>query len=460
MTEANAREERPIRWPSLLGYGLGDFGFLLVWHGSALFLLYFYTDILGIAPELAGLIYLAAMIWDAVSDPLVAAWAERRAALSGRYSPIIAWAALPVGLAYGLMYLAPAEGWTLAVWALISHLAFRTAYTVASMPYNTLPVRLTTDGRARTSLSAFRVAGAASGAVVTAILTPVIVQTALEGELSERAGYQAAAIAVGALTALFLFLSGRMVREPVRRSAPSGSGYRDAMTGLFRAAAGNPPLVLLIAVMVVATMGHGFFTQTLLYFMTHVIGRPDAITLVLGLSALATILGAPVWALLAARTSKRTALMAGLLTAAAGYMLLLPASSGVLTLPLAGVFIAGAGGAAVPVMLWSMAPDAIEFGEARTGRRIEARTFGLITFAQKTTVGLTALFAGLLLALSGYEAAAAPDEPARLAMRAMASWIPALFMAGLALAVRAYPISEAVHKQTLETLAERRSPRD
>ena len=50
-----------------------DFGFLVVWQGTTLFLMYFYTDVIGIEPVLAGTIYLVAMVWDAVTDPVIAA---------------------------------------------------------------------------------------------------------------------------------------------------------------------------------------------------------------------------------------------------------------------------------------------------------------------------------------------------------------------------------------------------
>lgn len=62
-----------------MGYGIGDFAFVALWQACALFLLYFYTDVLGLPPMLAGLIYLVGMAWDAVSDPIVSTWSERRA---------------------------------------------------------------------------------------------------------------------------------------------------------------------------------------------------------------------------------------------------------------------------------------------------------------------------------------------------------------------------------------------
>lgn len=457
-----AQQSRALPFTSKAGYGLGDLGFLLVWHGSALFLLYFYTDILGLEPGLAGTIYLIAMFWDAVLDPLVAAWAERHAARTGRYAGLISWAALPVGLGYALLFLVPPlSGIALAAWALFAHLAFRTAYTFASMPYNTLPVRLTTAPRDRNALSGFRVAGAATGAIITAVATPIIVATAQAAQQSEAIGYLAAAAIIGALTALLLWACSRIVGEPeAARTDPGPADYSAALTGMFRAAASNRPLQYMLAVLVFATIGNGFFTHTILYYATHVLARPDAITALLGLSALATILAAPVWVFVAGRTSKKTALIAGLVLAGLGYGLMGFSSAGQILLPLIAVIIIGAGGSAIPVMLWSMVPDTIEYGEARNGIRIEARTFGLATFCQKTAVGLTALLAGSLLSVSGYEGGTTPDSGSLVAMSAMVSWLPAAFMIGVAGIVAKYPVTEDLHQRLLAELAGQKGAAD
>ena len=444
-----------LSFASKAGYGLGDLGFLLVWHGSALFLLYFYTDVLDLPPGLAGAIYLAAMIWDAVSDPIVAAWAERRAARTGRYTPIIAWAALPVGLAYGLMFIAPPlSGLALAGWALATHLIFRTAYTIASMPYNTLPVRLTTDGKARSALSGFRVAGAATGAVITAVLTPIVVQTNQAQGQTESVGYLIAALMIGGLTATLLFACSKIVREPVMPAQDiSRPDYLAALTGLFRAAKGNAPLLRLLVIMVGGTIAQGLFLQNLLYFLTHVIARPEMITPVLATSAFVVILAAPLWVILAARTSKRLALIIGLVIASAGYSLMYFAPAGGDLIPLIAVAISGVGGAAIPVMLWSMIPDSIEHGELETGLRVEARTFGLTTFMQKTAVGVTALMIGGILAATGYSDAATPSAQALTTIRIMVSWAPAILMLSLTAIIWTYPITQARHEEILKALS-------
>ncbi|WP_417471072.1 MFS transporter [Maricaulis sp.] len=439
-------------------YGAGDIGFVLVWQGAALFLLYFYTDILHLPPWTAGAIYLAGMIWDAVSDPLIATWAERRAARTGRYTPIIAWSALPVGLSYVWIFSIPADGGiSTAIGALVSHLVFRTAFTCAGIPYNALPAKLTRDSDARTSLAALRVVGAAIGGLAVAIATPLLVQGAAGS--GEAGAYHLAAAATGGVAAAVLLLSSLGIREPrTVAAAPATTGYLGDLGALWPSLWRNGPLQRLLAMMLLATVGFGLFTQNMLYFLNHVLARPELTVPVLASPALAMILTAPLWMVLAARSSKRLAMLAGLGTATTGYLLLglAPAADAALTLTSVG--LVGVGSAALPVMFWSMVPDVIDYGQLRTGRRVEARTFGLTTFVQKSAAGVTALIIGGLLGWAGYSPGAAQTPAAQSVIITMISWLPAICMVIIAGVVWGYPIDRRRHREIIAQLAEQDEP--
>ncbi len=237
-TDPQTSRAGPLGVGQRISYGAGDLGFVLLWQGAALFLLYFYTDILHLSPWTAGAIYLAGMVWDAVSDPLIAIWAERRVNRTGRYGPMIVWSAVPIGLSYILMFSIPTHaGLVIAVWALASHLVFRTAFTYAAMPYSALPARMTRDSDERTSLSALRVVFAAIAGLAVAVATPLLVQAAAES--GESAGYRFAAIATGASAAAVLLLSSAGLREsPAGAVAMPASNYLgdlgDLWSGMWR----------------------------------------------------------------------------------------------------------------------------------------------------------------------------------------------------------------------------------
>ena len=69
------------------GYAVGDFGINLYFISVMTYLLYFYTDVLGISAVAASGVFFVARIIDAVTDPLMGAIAERTRTRYGRMRP-------------------------------------------------------------------------------------------------------------------------------------------------------------------------------------------------------------------------------------------------------------------------------------------------------------------------------------------------------------------------------------
>ena len=70
-----------------LGYGLGDFAFNFYWLPLQVFLLKYYTDVLGLPSDTAGVIVMVCLIWDGLVDPYVGILASRTRSRHGRYRP-------------------------------------------------------------------------------------------------------------------------------------------------------------------------------------------------------------------------------------------------------------------------------------------------------------------------------------------------------------------------------------
>ena len=440
-----------------IGFAIGDFGFLVVWQGTTLFLMYFYTDVMGLDPVLAGTIYLVAMVWDAVTDPVIAALAERTRTRWGRYRPWIALGAVPFGVSFALAFSTPGDmpvaPW---LWALGTHLMLRTAYTVVSMPFNSMQARLTSDANERSVLAGFRMVGAASGGLAIVVLMPLVVQAfSAQGEAY---GYLVAASLAGALAVAGLLYCAAAMREPGAGSeaAPEQSLLADiaAIPGLFRS---NGPLVRVFGVIVIGSICLGMFGKNVLYHFKYDVGREDLTTIALVLPAILLVVSAPFWVWLSKRRSKRDALSFGLIIALAGYLLFFINPSQFLAGSFAAIALIGFGGASLPVMFWAMLPDTIEYGEVRTGVRAESRTFGFATFAQKAAVGINALLLGALLSWAGFEANTAQAPDTLLAMKAIMALVPALGNIAICFILRGYHLDRAAHDALVRDLEQRRA---
>src|SRR5512136_1056656 len=89
-------------------YGLADLGIALITSAMQFFLLFYYTDVAGINPALAGTALLVGKLtWDAVNDPLFGYLSDRTRSRFGRRRIYMLLGAVPLGLAAWLMFSLP-----------------------------------------------------------------------------------------------------------------------------------------------------------------------------------------------------------------------------------------------------------------------------------------------------------------------------------------------------------------
>ena len=193
-------------------YGIGDYAICLYWSGVGLYLLYFYTDIIGITPLLAGWIYALGIAWDAVTDPFMGYLAERTRTKMGSYRPYIFYGAIPLALSFVLLFwVPPFEGTQLFILLLTANLIHRTCFTIVSVPYSSLTARITDDSDERTKLTTARMIGASFGTLTISALGFPIVLWFGGGE--EALGFIYLGMIAGLAAVLVLSITVRFVEE-------------------------------------------------------------------------------------------------------------------------------------------------------------------------------------------------------------------------------------------------------
>ena len=122
----------------------------------SVFVLLYYTQVLGLSGTQAGLALFIAIVWDVVSDPLVGAWSDRLKSRWGRRHPFMALSVIPLGLGVVALFTPPSaiaenSSW-LFYWLVVSVLWIRTAYTFFWIPYSALGNELTQGYHERSML--------------------------------------------------------------------------------------------------------------------------------------------------------------------------------------------------------------------------------------------------------------------------------------------------------------------
>jgi GPH family glycoside/pentoside/hexuronide:cation symporter len=141
-------------------YSLGGGVYAVKEAAYAIFILLFYTQVLGMSGSVAGVIIAISLAWDAVSDPLVGSWSDRARSRYGRRHPFMVYSTLPLAVGFIGLFSPPAvvvdSGFLLACWLLFWSLWVRTFTTAFAIPHVSLSAELSRDYHERSLLMAMR----------------------------------------------------------------------------------------------------------------------------------------------------------------------------------------------------------------------------------------------------------------------------------------------------------------
>ncbi|XMO85803.1 MFS transporter [Algibacter sp. AS12] len=170
--------EEKISIKEKIGFGLGDTASNLVWQVLMIFQLYFYTDIFGISPAVAGTMFLITKIWDSINDPIMGIIADRTNTKWGKFRPYILWLALPFALAGVLTFTTPDLSMSgKIIYAYITYTIMMMVYTAINIPYSSLMGVVSASPNERASFSQYRFMLAFSGGLLVQALTLPLVNS-------------------------------------------------------------------------------------------------------------------------------------------------------------------------------------------------------------------------------------------------------------------------------------------
>ena len=433
------------------GYGIGDYAICLYWSGIGLYLLYFYTDVVGISPILAGWIYALGIGWDAITDPFMGYLAERTKTKMGSYRPFIYYGSIPLALSFVLLFwVPPFEGTVLFLFLILVNLIHRSCFTIVSVPYSSLTARITNDSNERTKLTTARMISASFGTLsMSALAFPLI---AYFGGADEAFGFLWLAIISGLIAIALLSVTVYSVREKVDEIVTSNLPNFVSIT---KTVATNYPFWIVFGCILILGSTGVMFNKNLIYFVKYGLELHEYQGLILGVSSGASFLSLPFWAYLALKIGKRETWLISMTIAFIGLLLFFYYPIASLNELLILLALIGVGNGAGGVLFWSMLPDTVEYGEWKSGIRTESSLYGFMTFAQKSSIAVAALILGFLLSGIGFEPNQIQSKETISGMKFMMSWIPICGIIISLVLMYFYPISTKFHRELLQRIKER-----
>ncbi len=470
-------QENKVALPTKLSYGFGTAAYGIKDNGFAYFLLLYYNQVLGLPAEWVGRAILVALIFDAISDPLVGHISDNFHSRWGRRHPFMYAAAIPVGLSYLLIWNPPSGLSQEMLWYYLVGMAIfvRTMITLYEVPSTSLVPDLSGNYDERTSLLGYRYFFGWWGGLTIACLAYIVFFAPTEeypnGFLNPE-GWQT----YGMVAALIMFIAilvsavGTHNRIPYLKPPPPKRPFDLHRTAgeIKETLLNHSFLVLFVASIffyLAAGLNAGLNTYFNFYYWEFTTTEVLFLTMVVFISAGIALALAPN---VSAKLGKKRAIMligtVAIVFAPVPYVLrsmgMWPENGtdtllyGMMAFTLFEVSLI----ISVQILIASMVADVVEESELKTARRSEGVFFAARSFAQKCVSGLGIYFASIILGLISFPENARPGEvdPSVIYNLGIvyAPMIFFIYMIGLSI-VMWYRIDRSTHEANLARLNER-----
>jgi GPH family glycoside/pentoside/hexuronide:cation symporter len=454
--------EDTLTFKEKLGYGLGDTASNFFFQVFNLFLLYYYTDVFGLAPAAVGTMFILTKVVDAVSDPVMGLIADRTNTRWGKFRPYILWCAVPYGLCGYAMFANPDLSSTgKLIYAYVTYTLMMLAYTAINVPYSALMGVISPSSIERTKVASYRFACAfAAGWLIATFVTPL---KNLLGGGDEATGFRLTMMIFAAISISLFWVTFATTKERVLPRHEKSDIRSD-----FRILFGIGPWVALFFSGICALMNIAVRAGSTLFYFKYYVGDDgtrifwifDKTAVFLSLSTFGMLAGIMMTQTLVRRFEKRslmiTLTLANALAMAVFYVIPPDQYWLMVAIGFLGAFVVGP----TPALVWSMYADCADYGEWKTGRRITGLIFSASQFAQKLGLAVGAGLSGFILSLFGFISNEAQSETSMAGIRLMFSVFPAILATLSAVAIIFYRLDSARIKQIEYDLWERHSQAD
>ncbi len=375
-----------------LSYSTGAVGTGIFSTVPGLLLLFYLTDVVGVAAAIASLVLFLPKLWDAALNPVIGALSDR----SGSRRPYLLAGAITAPVMFALLFSAPDLGSPArtALYVGVIYTLAMTGYALFQVPWVAMPTEMTPDYHARTRLMSTRMVLLTVGILAGGGLAPLL----SGGKSGGRGGYTLMGVVVAVVLAAAMLTAWRGTRGAALPKPVTDRLSARAQLALVR---GNRGFVALFGGYVAQAVATGAMLAGTPYVATYVLGDAGLASVLFVCLVAPAALVMPLWRKLSEHTGKRLGYLAASALFGLVALSLLAARGEPHPLVFAQVALLGIGYAGMQLFPYAMLPDAI-------GDSAQAGVFTGIWQAGET-IGLAvgpALYA-LTLAIAGFVSSAA-----------------------------------------------------
>ncbi|SJZ82315.1 MFS transporter [Clostridioides difficile] len=420
MTTLKVVDEKnvPGIWRQRIGYGSSDLACNLIWQMISLYLLYFYTDIMGLSAVAISFMFVVTRVIDGITDLLVGYCIDKTNTRWGKSRPYFLFGAVPFALFAVLAFSVPDISLSgKLIYAYVTYIGLSLTYTIVNIPMASILPSLTDDTNERTALSTSRKFFGFLGSTIVSYSALTLVGKF--GSTDEALGFKVVMMLFAFIgCAIFLFTFSN-VRERVEIKSENVTLFQT-----IKSLKENKPWKLFA--LNILFMWTGFFIQSsaLIYYFSYNVGSKSLATTVATIMSIIPILANFLVPILAKRLGKRNLYITSAAVQFIGLGIILIANLNI-SLIIAGSIVSAFGYGIKESIYFSMQADPVDYGIWKTGINTTGTLNSVNGFLGKCAQAISGGLGGALLAWGGYIAKAEVQPASALvAIKIMYVYIP------------------------------------
>ncbi|WP_066190843.1 MFS transporter [Gracilibacillus timonensis] len=382
-----------------IGFGLGDLATNLAWASMSMFIVYFYTDVIGVAAGIIGTIILCSRFLDGISDIAMGGIVDKTKSKHGKARPWVLWLSIPfAGLMVALFAVPDVGTMGKVIYIAITYNLLILLYTAVVIPYGTLNTLITSDQDERGVLNVYRMFFASIGVIVVSTLTLPVVNLFGGGQSAWIAGYSVFAV-VAVIMYIITFKTTKERASSIYQDNKEENN--DSFIVGFKALFKNKYWVITFFIFIAYYVNDALYSGGTVYFAQYILGDPLLVGTLTMSIYIPPLLLMPFVAPMIKKIGKRKSMMWGTGIFLLGSLVILMDPTN-LTVVMIGVILRGIGRTPIFGSIFALLPDTVEYGEWKTGVRREGLVYSGGSMGTKVGVGIGSAFVGWILGWGGY----------------------------------------------------------